>query len=985
MKKHIKLLISRHKLSRSLFAVYFSCAAFLFIFSLYALFNKVMIQYESFGQTPTTITVNPAVTYQTMTGWEATNYSGQDQTNFNQFKDQLFDKAVNEYGMNRVRLEIRSGVENSVDYWTLYQNGQIPYTYDATNPNLCPPDASTIYWRLIRYATENDNTIVDINNSSHLEPDPQAPSVNWRFKGFQFAELDNNIDNIILPIRQKMNANGENLHINMNYVAFTGQLCPIYGSDPNSITDSYHHASKADAFSFNEYAEFVEATFLHMYRKYGFVPDTYEIILEPDNVTTFWNGRGIARAVLAIQTRLASIRNPPGGFHPKFVLPSVTDMSNAPGWIDDFTIEIQAVKGISAGNAFITNNVAEFSYHTYRGTATDPLRQEVADRAKNNGIYNGINYSGVNINTSMLEWWDNGNDYRRLLKEIKIGMNSAWQEAVICGLFNCSSGTIQIINKAKLTRQYVKKIRLGAQRISATTPGCPDDQVCVTGTDPVAFKNADGLNPNSYTVVIAESNASGRTYSISGLPGGSYGGFYTTQSNCIQGTSVAAYDVQIPNQPISLAQGQNLSVSIPACGVLTIYTVTLGPTPTSGPSPTPTSTPIPNPGSLNLSSSSISASENAGSVSLNVQRAGGSSGIVSVNYAISNGSAIAGSDYTQTQGTVTFTNGDTAPKSITVPIINDTLAEQSETFSVTLSAPTGGALLGTPATAIVTIQDDDSPPTQVFPIGYYAFDEGAGSIAGDSTGSGNNGTIYNGVTPGAIWVDGKFGKAIQFDGVNDYVNLGNNFNFALDQPFSISLWVNPVSGTTTVSRMLIDKRDGSATGTGYQLRYTTTKGLPFMRIDEGAANIDTTFSTPSQLFNDTWHHIVFGRSLSEHFVYLDGVKQTPTTPDSTLADLTNISNFYIGATGGASPSEVFSGLIDEVRVYDVALNDQQVFQLYNATNCAIGDSNCSGKVNTLDLSYLLSKFGIYDSYADFNIDGIVDSADLSILLSNFGN
>ncbi|MFQ6062808.1 MAG: hypothetical protein ACE5J9_06490, partial [Methanosarcinales archaeon] len=52
-------------------------------------------------------------------------------------------------------------------------------------------------------------------------------------------------------------------------------------------------------------------------------------------------------------------------------------------------------------------------------------------------------------------------------------------------------------------------------------------------------------------------------------------------------------------------------------------------------------------------------------------------------------------------------------------------------------------------------------------VAEWAFDEGKGNIVKDTSGNGNDGTIH-----GATWVDGKFGKALQFDGVNDYVLLG---------------------------------------------------------------------------------------------------------------------------------------------------------------------------------------------------------------------
>jgi len=113
------------------------------------------------------------------------------------------------------------------------------------------------------------------------------------------------------------------------------------------------------------------------------------------------------------------------------------------------------------------------------------------------------------------------------------------------------------------------------------------------------------------------------------------------------------------------------------------------------------------PGTLQFTTSTATVSESAGTLMLTVSRAGGSSGAVSVSYATANGTATAGSDYTATSGTLNWPIADTVSKTITVPILNDSVPESSETFTATLTSPTGGATLGTPSTATVTITDDD--------------------------------------------------------------------------------------------------------------------------------------------------------------------------------------------------------------------------------------------------------------------------------------
>ena len=94
----------------------------------------------------------------------------------------------------------------------------------------------------------------------------------------------------------------------------------------------------------------------------------------------------------------------------------------------------------------------------------------------------------------------------------------------------------------------------------------------------------------------------------------------------------------------------------------------------------------------------VNFSETAGSATIFVQLSAPSNQTVSVSYSTGNGSAIAGTDYTSTSGTLTFANGETS-KTFTIPIINDTAVENAETVLLTLSNPTGGAALTTGAFA----------------------------------------------------------------------------------------------------------------------------------------------------------------------------------------------------------------------------------------------------------------------------------------------
>lgn len=108
-------------------------------------------------------------------------------------------------------------------------------------------------------------------------------------------------------------------------------------------------------------------------------------------------------------------------------------------------------------------------------------------------------------------------------------------------------------------------------------------------------------------------------------------------------------------------------------------------------------------GKLQFSSQTFSAAEDAGGVIVTVSRVDGATGPVTVDFATSNGTATAGSDYPETTGTLTFNQGETS-KSVFITFVKDGVFEPEETLSLTLSNPTGGATLGTPTTATLTIK-----------------------------------------------------------------------------------------------------------------------------------------------------------------------------------------------------------------------------------------------------------------------------------------
>jgi hypothetical protein len=116
------------------------------------------------------------------------------------------------------------------------------------------------------------------------------------------------------------------------------------------------------------------------------------------------------------------------------------------------------------------------------------------------------------------------------------------------------------------------------------------------------------------------------------------------------------------------------------------------------------------PGNLSLSASAYTVNESSATRTIVVNRTGGSTGAIQVNYATSNGTATAGQDYTTASGTLLFSSGQVV-NSFDIPVNNDTLDETDETVNITLSSQSPGVFLTPNGSAVMTIIDNDAPPT----------------------------------------------------------------------------------------------------------------------------------------------------------------------------------------------------------------------------------------------------------------------------------
>ena len=143
-------------------------------------------------------------------------------------------------------------------------------------------------------------------------------------------------------------------------------------------------------------------------------------------------------------------------------------------------------------------------------------------------------------------------------------------------------------------------------------------------------------------------------------------------------------------------------------------------------------------GSIQFSAPTYTIAEDGVSATITATRTAGNDGAVSVDYATSDGSAIAGSDYTATSGTLNWSDGDAADKTFQVQIIDDSIDEADETVNLALSNVTGGATLGAQAASTLTIVDNDTAGVVQFTASAYNVQEDSGNVIITVTRSGGS-------------------------------------------------------------------------------------------------------------------------------------------------------------------------------------------------------------------------------------------------------
>jgi hypothetical protein len=204
------------------------------------------------------------------------------------------------------------------------------------------------------------------------------------------------------------------------------------------------------------------------------------------------------------------------------------------------------------------------------------------------------------------------------------------------------------------------------------------------------------------------------------------------------------------------------------------------------------------------------------------------------------------------------------------------------------------------------------------PVAAWSFDEGEGTVATSTAGE------HDATIEGAEWVKGRYGSALEFDGVNDCAVApgGADLQFTQDGTFTIEAWVRP--GEAAESGPIITQEDEAAPEGEQPFVYTLLAGgedepAGWVREDSGGEGASVGISGTEALPVGTWSHLALTDDGAKLRLYVDGALQAvePSPPlTASEGPLTIGCNQIFG--------DYFKGRIDDVRIYDRALEAGEV-------------------------------------------------------------
>jgi PKD repeat protein len=206
-------------------------------------------------------------------------------------------------------------------------------------------------------------------------------------------------------------------------------------------------------------------------------------------------------------------------------------------------------------------------------------------------------------------------------------------------------------------------------------------------------------------------------------------------------------------------------------------------------------------------------------------------------------------------------------------------------------------------------------------IASYSFNEAAGTTLVDQTGLGHTGTVS-----GATWTtQGRFGSALSFDGVNDWVTIADKNDLDFTTAMTAEAWVYPTAnGGGSWRNVLIKERSGGEVYNVYANADTNAPTAYVVRSANPSMALDARGT--SQLPLNTWTHVAMTFDNATLRLYVNGVQVGTRAVAGPLLTSTGVLRL-----GGNGPwGEYFAGRLDEIRLYNRALSAVEIQADMNA-------------------------------------------------------
>ncbi len=203
-------------------------------------------------------------------------------------------------------------------------------------------------------------------------------------------------------------------------------------------------------------------------------------------------------------------------------------------------------------------------------------------------------------------------------------------------------------------------------------------------------------------------------------------------------------------------------------------------------------------------------------------------------------------------------------------------------------------------------------------VGWWRLDEGSGTIVTDLSEYGNDGTLQG----DPQWVNGKFGKALQFNGVDEFVEIPHADILTVDNEVTVMAWINAErhGGPDAASWQGIISKSNSPRS--YSL-YTEASGALHFSTTSTVINDYVGTLSSGQVPLNEWVHVAAIVVDGGHVYYINGEPAGTSGSDIVLPGTDDTSPVVIGRTGeGAGRS--FLGIIDDVRIYNEALTQEEI-------------------------------------------------------------